>query len=147
MRPRLYLLALALLPLMPALSWAGADSDAVLQFGLIGNWAFDCEKPPSPANPFINFAPSSAGEPTRQIVTGRPEFDSRVPLSNVEILDAMHLRLSYPQGGVTVTVTLLMELGRFRPYEAVASDGTVSVSGGNVKATGQPTNWLVKCAS
>jgi hypothetical protein len=145
MKRRLFLLALALLPALPALSVAGADSDALLQFGLLGNWAFDCQKPPSAANPFVNFAFSSAGQPTRQIITGKPELDSRVPLSDVAILDAMHLRLSYPQGGVTVTVTLLMELGRVRPYEAITSDGTVSVSGGNVAATGQPTNWLLKC--
>jgi hypothetical protein len=145
MRRRSLLFALALLPLTSASSEAGADSDALQQFGLIGNWAFDCHKPPSPANPFINFASSSAGQPTRQIITGRPKFDARVPLSDVAILDAMHLRLSYPQGGIKVTVILLMQLGRFRPYEAVVSDGTVSVSGGEVKATGQPTNWLVKC--
>jgi hypothetical protein len=145
MRRRSLLLALALLPLMSASSEAGADSDALQQFGLIGNWAFDCQKPPSPANPFIHFALSSAGQPTRQIITGRPKLDARVPLSDVAILDAMHLRLSYPQGGIKVTVVLLMQLGRFRPYEAVVSDGTVSVSGGEVKATGQPTNWLVKC--
>ena len=145
MRRRLFLLALALSLVMPNVSEAGADSDALLQFGLLGNWAFDCQKPPGPANPFINFTFSGTGQPTRQIITGKPEFDSRVPLSDVAILDAMHLRLSYPQGGVTVTVTLLMELGRVRPYEAIASDGTVSVSAGNVTATGLPTNWLLKC--
>jgi hypothetical protein len=132
---------------MPIASRAGADSDALLQFGLLGNWAFDCQKPPSPANPYINFTFTSAGPPTRQILTGKPELDTRVPLSDVAILDAMHLRLSYPQGGVTVTVTLLMELGRVRPYEAIASDGTVSVSGGNVAATGEPTKWLLKCGN
>jgi hypothetical protein len=146
MRHRAFLLALALLLLAPAVSRAGRDSDELLRFGLIGNWAFDCQKPPSPANPLINFAPSTAGQPTRQIITGKPEYDSVVPLSAVAMLDATHLRLSYPQGGVTVTVTLLKELRRFRPYDAVASDGTVSVSGGNVKATGLPTNWLLKCA-
>jgi hypothetical protein len=145
MRTRSLLLALALLAVTSASSEAGADSDALLQFGLIGNWAFDCQKPPSPANPFVNFALSSGGQPTRQIITGSPKFDTRVPLSDVAILDAMHLRLSYPQGAIKVTVILLMQLGRFRPYEAVVSDGTVSVSGGEVKATGQPTNWLVKC--
>ncbi|HXR88112.1 MAG TPA: hypothetical protein VN728_14130 [Stellaceae bacterium] len=145
MRKRAFALALAFALLVPVVSRAGADSDALLQFGLIGHWAFDCQKPPSPANPFINFNFTGSGQPTRQIITGKPEIDSRVPLSNVTILDALHLRLSYPQGGVTVTVTLLMELGRVRPYEAIASDGTVSVSGGNVTATGQPTNWLLKC--
>jgi len=145
MRHGAFLLALALLLLMSAASHAGTDSDALLQFGLIGNWAFDCQKPPSPANPFINFTPSTAGQPTRRIITGKPEYDGLVPLSDVAMLDATHLRLSYPQGGVTVTVILLKEQRHIRPYEAVASDGTVSVSGGNVKATGLPTNWLLKC--
>jgi len=146
MRRRSFPLVLALLVLMPAIAKAGADSDALLQFGLVGNWAFDCEKPPSPANPFINFTLSRAGPPTRQVITGKPEFDSLVSLSDVAMLDATHLRLSYPQGGVAVTVTLLKEARRLRPYEAVASDGTISVSGGNVKTTGLPTNWLLKCA-
>ncbi len=145
MRYTALLLALASLLLMPAVAEAGTDSDALLQFGLIGNWALDCQKPPSPANPFINFTPSTAGQPTRQVITGKPEYDSLVPLTDVRMLDTSHLRLSYPQGGVTVTVTLLKEPRRIRPYEAVASNGVVSVSGGNVKATGQPTTWLLKC--
>jgi hypothetical protein len=146
MKYRAFLFALASLPLAPAAAHAGKDSDALLQFGLIGTWAFDCQKPPSPADPFINFTPSTADQPTRQIITGKREYDSLVPLSDIAMLDMTHLRLSYPQGGVTVTVTLLKEQRRIRPYEAVASDGTTSVSGGNVKATGLPTNWLLKCA-
>ena len=146
MRQGAPLFALASLLLVPAVAEAGTDSDALLQFGLIGNWALDCQKPPSPANPFINFTPSNAGQPTRQVITGKPEYDSLVPLNGVAMLDGSHLRLSYPQGGVTVTVTLLKEQRRIRPYEAVASNGVVSVSGGNIKATGQPTTWLLKCA-
>jgi hypothetical protein len=146
MRYRPFLLALASLLLAPAISHAGPDNDALLQFGLLGHWAFDCQKPPSPANPFMSFTPSTAGQPTRQIITGKPQYDHLVPLSHAELLDATHLRLSYPQGAVTITVTLLKEQRRIRPYEAVASNGMVSVSGGNVKATGQPTNWLLKCA-
>jgi hypothetical protein len=140
------LLAFALLPLLPTASQAGKDSDELLQFGLVGSWALDCTKPPSPANPFVNFTPSTAGQPTRQVITGKPQFDSLVPLSDAQMLDATYLRVSYPQGRVTITVTLLKDQRRIRPYEAVASDGTVSVSGGNVKATGQPTSWLLKCA-
>lgn len=143
---RAFLLALALLPLMPAASLAGKDSDELQQFGLIGSWSLDCQKQPSPTNPFVSFTPSNAGQPTRQVITGKPQLDSLVPLSDTQMLDATHLRLSYPQGGVTVTVTLLKERRRIRPYEARASDGTVSVSGGVVKASGLPTSWLLKCA-
>ncbi len=141
-----FLLAVVLLPLRPAVSQAGKDSDELLQFGLVGSWSLDCQKPPSPANPFVSFIQSTAGQPTRQVVTGKPQFDSLVPLSDAQMLDDTHLRLSYPQGRVTITVTLLKEQRRIRPYEAVASDGTVSVSRGVVKASGQPTGWLLKCA-
>ena len=142
---RRWVLVLALVLALPSVSLAGKDSDALVQFGLIGNWAFDCTKPPSPGNPFMNFTASAAGQPTRQIVTGMPRYDSLVAIKDAALLDPDHLRLSYPQGSVTVTVTLLKEQRRIRPYEASASDGTVSVSGGIAKAIGQPTRWLVKC--
>jgi hypothetical protein len=135
----------AVLALAPALARADVDSDALLRFGLIGNWALDCQAPPSLANPFMNFIPSSAGKPTRQIVTGKPEYDSLVPISDTALLDDSHLRLSYPQGRVTVTVTLVKDQLRVRPFEAVASDGTVSVKGGIVQYNGRPTSWLEKC--
>jgi len=146
MRHGALFLVLALLLLAPAVARAGKDSDALVQFGLIGNWALDCHKPPGAGNPFVSFTPSNAGQPTRQVITGDPEHDSLVPLRDVAVLDATHLRLTYPQGGVTITATLLKEQRRIRPYEAVASNGLVSVSGGNVKATGRPTAWLAKCA-
>jgi hypothetical protein len=140
------LLALVALPLLSVPSWAGKDSDELGQFGLVGSWALDCAKSPSTTNPFVSFTPSNAGQPTRQVITGRPQLDSLVPLSDVKMLDATHLRLSYPQGGVTVTVTLLKEQRRIRPFEAVESDGAASVRGGIVRANGHPTSWLLKCA-
>lgn len=140
----------ALVMLVPTLARAGADSDALTKFGLIGDWAIDCKSFPSPTNPFMTFIPSTAGQPTRQVITGEPQYDSLVPISDATMLDDSHLRLSYPQGGVTVTVTLLKDQlkdqQRIRPFEAAASDGTVSVSGGVVERSGQPTAWLQKCA-
>lgn len=138
-------LAVGALVLAPALARADVDSDALLHFGLIGNWALDCQAPPSPANPFMNFIPSSAGKPTRQIITGKPEYDSLVPISDTALLDDSHLRLSYPQGGVIVTVTLVKDQNRVRPFEAVASDGRVTVRGGIVQYSGRPTSWLQRC--
>jgi hypothetical protein len=137
---------IALLLLVPGLAHAGADSDALTKFGLIGDWALNCKAFPSPTNPFMTFIPSTAGQPTRQIITGKPQYDSLVPISDAALLDDAHLRLSYPQGGVTITVTLLKDQKRIRPYEARASDGTLSVSGGIVQRGGQPTAWLQKCA-
>jgi hypothetical protein len=135
----------AALAIAPSFARAGADSDALTKFGLIGDWAPDCKAFPSPTNPFMTFIPSTAGQPTRQIITGKPQFDSLVPIGDAALLDDTHLRLSYPQGGVTITVILLKDQKRIRPFEATASDGTVSVSGGIVKRSGQPTGWLQKC--
>jgi hypothetical protein len=131
--------------LLPAAARGNSDSDALFQFGLIGSWSFDCQAPPSPRNPYLNFALLHAGAPTRQVVTGKPEYDAVVPISDAAVVDDAHLRMSYPQGGVTITVTLLKEQRRIRPFEAVASDGTVSVSDGIAKSTGQATAWLTRC--
>lgn len=135
----------AVLLFVPVLARAGADSDALTKFGLIGDWAADCKAFPSATNPFITFIPSTAGQPTRQVITGKPQYDSLVPISDAALLDATHLRLSYPQSGVTITATLVKDKQRIRPVEAVASDGNVSVHGGLVQRTGQPTGWLQKC--
>jgi len=143
----LALAAMLPLALMPALACAGGDSDTLTKFGLIGDWAFDCKAFPSPTNPFVTFIPSTAGQPTRQITTGNPQHDALVPIGDTALLDDTHLRLSYPQGAVTVTVTLLKDNGRVRPLEARASDGTVSVVAGLVQRTGQPTAWLEKCTA
>lgn len=144
---RVGIVAMLPLALAPALAHAGADSDALTKFGLVGDWALDCKAFPSPTNPYSTFVPSTEGQPTRQIVTGTPQHDSLVSIKNVALLDDTHLRLTYPQGGVTVTVTLLKDNGRIRPYEARASDGTVSVIEGLVQRTGQPTAWLEKCTA
>lgn len=135
----------AFLLFVPALARASADSDALTKFGLIGDWAANCKAFPSPTNPFVTFIPSTAGQPTRQVITGKPQLDSLVPISDAARIDDTHLRLSYPQGGVTITATLLRDKQRIRPVEAVASDGNVSIHGGLVQRTGQPTGWLQKC--
>ena len=66
----------AVLLFVPAFARAGADSDALTKFGLIGDWAADCKSFPSPTNPFITFIPSTGGQPTRQVITGKPQLDS-----------------------------------------------------------------------
>lgn len=144
MRAALGLACLTLILAQPA-AHAGEDSDTLVKFGLIGDWARDCKAFPSPANPFMTFLPSTAGQPMRQLITGKPQYDSLVPIRDAALIDGTHLRLSYPQGAATMTVTLLKQQQRVRPFEAVASDGTVSVHGGIVQATGQPSGWIEKC--
>lgn len=124
---------------------ASNDSDVLAQFGLVGSWASDCHAVPSPTNPFVNFTFSDTGQPMRLVIAGKPQYQSMVPLSDMRSIDETHLQFSYPQAGVTVTVILVKEQNRIRPYRAMASDGTVSVENGIVKSSGQETKWLLKC--
>lgn len=141
---RLAVLALALLALSSP-AWAEADSDALIQFGLIGSWALDCHAPPSLANPFETLIPSKTGEATRRLVTGNPALDRVEPIHDVILITADRLRLSYPQNSVTVTVVFLKQDGRIRVLESTTSNGLTVVSGGVVQRNGQQTAWLEKC--
>ena len=144
MRPGAWLAVM--LPLLAAhAARAGADSDALAKFGLVGSWAIDCQAPPSLKNPFQTFVPSTAGNPIRQDVVGDPDRDRIVPIHDVIPLADDRLRLSFEQNGIAVTVVLVKDKGRVRPLESTTSDGQTIVSGGVVQRTGQQTIWLEKC--
>jgi len=141
-----------LLPLMLMLllggasaAWAGPDSDALTQFGLIGSWAADCSAAPSLANPFQTFVASNYGEPTRQLMAGNPLVDRIMPIHDVILVTGDRLRLSFEQNGVVVTIVLLKDGNRVRPIESTTGDGRTLVSGGIVQNTGAQTQWVVKC--
>ena len=138
-------LAAAFLALAAKPAQAGADSDALTKFGLIGSWAIDCHAPPSLANPFQTFIPSNAGDPIRQDVVGDPDRDRIVPIRDVILVANDRLRLSFVQNGIAVTVVLAKDKGRVRPIESTTSDGQTIVSGGVVQRNGQQTVWLEKC--
>lgn len=135
-----------MLPLFAAhAAQAGADSDALAKFGLVGSWAIDCHAPPSLKNPFQTFVPSTAGDPIRQDIVGDPDRDRIVPIHDVIPLADDRLRLSFAQNGIAVTVVLVKDKGRVRPLESTTGDGQIIVSGGVVQRTGQQTVWLEKC--
>ncbi len=138
-------LAGVLLALLSGPARAGADSDALTKFGLIGTWAIDCNAPPSIANPFQTFIPSNAGVPIRQDIVGDPDRDRIVPIHDAILITSDRLRLSFTQSGTTVTVVLVKDKARVRPLESTTAEGRTIVSGGVVQGTGQQTIWLQKC--
>ena len=144
MRPGVCLAA-AVLAFAAGPARAGADSDALAKFGLVGSWAIDCHAPPSLSNPFQSFILSTAGDPIRQDIVGDPDRDRIVPIHDVVVIASDRLRLSFAQGGIAVTVVLVKDKGRVRPLESTTSDGRTIVSGGVVQRTGQQTIWLQKC--
>jgi hypothetical protein len=145
MRPWLWFAPMMLVCAAAAPAQAGADSDVLTKFGLIGSWAIDCRAPPSMANPFQTFVPSNEGQPTRQLITGNPDYDRIEPISDAILIAPDRLRLSFPQNGITVTIVLVKNQGRVRPLESTTSTGETVVSGGVVQRNGQETSWLEKC--
>src|SRR5512146_2623463 len=66
---RLLFAVLLWISVSPAM--AGADSDAVRKFGLVGTWAPDCSKPPGPNNVYSDFAAPDVGHPIRSYYSQR----------------------------------------------------------------------------
>ena len=124
---------------------AGADSNALAKFGLLGSWAVDCRAPPSASNPYQTFVPSTDGQPSRQLIVGNPDLDRLVPVHDVKELGSDRISLSFPQNNITVTVVLVKDKGRVRPLESSTSDGQSVVADGMVERTGQLTAWFQKC--
>jgi hypothetical protein len=138
-------LALALLLVQADKGHAGASSDALAKFGLIGSWAIDCHAPPSLRNPFQTFVPSNAGDPIRQDIVGDPARDRIVAIHDATLVASDRLRLSFAQNNLIVTVVLVKDNGRVRPIESATSDGRTMVADGIVQRNGQQTIWLEKC--
>jgi len=124
---------------------AGADSDTLVKFGLVGSWAADCNAPPSRTNPYQNFVPSRRGPPIRRLIAGDGINNSTVALRNVELVANDQLAFSFDQSGVTVNIILLKLGARVRPLESATGDGRVLVSAGIVKRTGEMTTWFQQC--
>lgn len=137
---------LAAMLLAAPVARAGTDSDALVEFGLVGSWAADCNAPPSPANPYQIFMPSPSGPPLRRIVIGEGSNDRTVALHNVERVAQDQLAFSFDQNGVMVNIILLKLDARVRSIESATADGRVLVTAGFVKRTGEMTGWVHQCA-
>lgn len=144
------LVAFACLALLSAASAvAGRDDDAVIKFGLLGTWAVDCAKPPSPDNPHTSIAASWAGHPrqTTDIGTG---YTQPVELRNVRIIATDRLALLVVYVGLaeepSFQVILARVGARFRSHESVRRDGVALIREGRFVDTGDPTPLFERCS-
>lgn len=143
--PPAAMLVLAATMLAASGARADADSDTLVEFGLVGSWAADCNAPPSRANPYQLFVPSESGPPLRRLIVGDGINDSTVALRKVERVANDQLAFSFDQNGVTVDIIILKAGARVRPLESATGDGRVLVSAGIVKRTGEMTVWIGQC--
>ena len=143
MRRTLFTLASLMSFSLPAA--AQPDSDAILRFGLEGNWAISCSAAPAPTNPHVRVAASEAAPPTRELVTGDAAIDNVLPLINARLVGDTQLTFQEEVEGKLVTFLVEMAENRYRVAEMVTSDGKALVTHGVQNWDGKPSPWYSRC--
>ena len=134
--------------LTPAFASA-SDGDVVKQFGMVGEWAYDCSKPPSPDNQhgIYSIAPDGTVTVINKIGPNVPD----------EHLTATDFAVVSPNSfAVTLTNQTNSFVGRFviarkdrwmLDVEAVnLATGETFVRNGVILRAGTPLNWIEKCS-
>lgn len=129
---------------------AGAQSDvkrAVLDFGLIGVWAAECNQPPSPTNNLATFALTS-GAVSLKYEFGDKYTPTRYTVVRARRIDAGRIELREDRLDVqprySLDVVLNKSGGRIRVWSSVQSDGKVLVREGHIVEV-RDTKWLSRC--
>jgi len=130
---------------------AAAQSDvkrAVLDFGLIGVWAAECNEPPSPTNNLATFALTSSGTVSLKYEFGSQYKPTRYTVVRARQVDAGRIEMREDRLDVqppySLDVVLNKADGRIRVWSSVKSDGKVLVRDGHIVDV-RDTKWLSRC--
>ena len=130
---------------------AAAQSDvkrAVLDFGLIGVWAAECNEPPSPTNNLATFALTSSGTVSLKYEFGSQYKPTRYTVVRARRVDAGRIEMREDRLDVqppySLDVVLNKADGRIRVWSSVKSDGKVLVRDGHIVDL-RDTKWLSRC--
>jgi len=130
---------------------AAAQSDvkrAVLDFGLIGVWAAECDEPPSPTNNLATFALTSSGTVSLKYEFGSQYKPTRYTVVRARRVDAGRIEVREDRLDVqppySLDVVLNKADGRIRVWSSVKSDGKVLVREGHIVDV-RDTKWLSRC--
>ena len=130
---------------------AGAQNDvkrAVLDFGLIGVWAAECDAPPGPTNNLATFAVTPSGTVSLKYEVGSQYKPTRYTIVRARPLDERRIELHEDRLDVqphySLDVVLNKADGRIRVWSSIKSDGTVLVRDGRVIGL-RDTKWQSRC--
>jgi len=130
---------------------AAAQSDvkrAVLDFGLIGVLAAECNEPPSPTNNLATFALTSSGTVSLKYEFGSQYKPTRYTIVRARRVDAGRIEMREDRLDVQTPYSLDVVLnkadGRIRVWSSVKSDGKVLVREGHIVEV-RDTKWLSRC--
>jgi hypothetical protein len=120
----------------------------VLDFGLIGVWAAECNEPPSPTNNLATFALTSSGTVSLKYEFGSQYKPTRYTVVRARRVDAGRIEMREDRLDVqppySLDVVLNKADGRIRVWSSVKSDGKVLVRDGHIVDV-RDTKWLSRC--
>jgi hypothetical protein len=143
------LCAILALALWTTFANAQSATKAIKDFGLLGTWADDCGKNPSPANQYAIFSVTSRGLIQLQNDFG-PDYDDMV----YRIVDAKRigaLRISLRQlltsdDQIALDTVMLKAKDRIRVWSSRGADGSTFVRDGAMPSAGdRETGWMARC--
>jgi hypothetical protein len=107
---------------------------AAVQFGLIGIWAPDCSKPPTPANGYEHWALESDGTVSEVIDPGPGYQANRYVWSEGRLVGENQIQLdgAYTQANVAEHDLMRKVDGRLQTYEALDGTGRKLITDGQV---------------
>ncbi|HEY7299376.1 MAG TPA: hypothetical protein VH684_15830 [Xanthobacteraceae bacterium] len=127
---------------------ANAQSAVVRDFGLLGEWASECSRPPSPANEHSLFALASSGAIWVLNNVG-PYYDGMV----YRIVEAERIgsdKLSMRQvlttdEAMVLDVVVLKDNEKIRVWSSHTAGGDTLVKDGIASPTNRKTRWATRC--
>ncbi len=135
--------------LLTSFANAQSETSAVNDFGLLGKWAIECSRPPSPMNEHALFSLTSVGIVWVFNDFG-PDYDGMV----YRVADAKRVapdKLSLRQvlasdEHIVLDIVMLKSNDRIRIWSSRATDGSTLVRDGTIpSANGQETRWAGRC--
>ncbi len=132
-----------------ATACAHAQSATVQDFGLLGKWAIECSRPPSPANEHALYAVTSSGVIWVMNDFG-PDYDGMVyHVVNAERVGADKLSLRQvlaSDATVVLDIVMVKDNEKIRVWSSRTADGSTLVRDGTMpSANDQVTRWASRC--
>jgi hypothetical protein len=128
---------------------AQTTAGAMKELKLLGTWAGDCYRPPSPANEFSVFSLTSSGAVELQNNFGASYGDMVYRIIDVKRIGEFRLSLRQlltTDDRIVLDTVLLRAPDRIRTWSSRLADGSALVEDGSVPASnGQETGWKNRC--
>jgi hypothetical protein len=142
---------LCLIQLLLLTTFANAQSAARVtqDFGLVGTWAVECDRSPSPKNEHAVF--SVIASDTIQLLNDfGPDYDDMVyVIVNAERLDPNRILLRQvltTDRRVVLDIVMVRDNDKLRVWSSRSTDGTTLVRDGTIAlANGHATQWVERC--